>query len=872
MRQPAYRLSSAAVIVACVLSACSTGSNPPEPAAPPLSAAEVPDPALTLDITAQPVCNAQASHLVDADWLASDVQTVNSVTVQTLFDNGEQVRATAGAPGHSGSTGADASAEDGGVVIVTAVADTDAGELQASRVLTLPSCSPPPPPPGPGEHFAAPPTNPPQPPIAIPGSPITESDFVHLGGSPSGGANTRLVSAVGTGAVVKLSSWTLNTNTLQAEHLADHDQNIVGYNVRLHVLTPDVSPKLAVRPFIVGVIRSGKLWLTTWQLNADGSFLKLDEHGYGEDIEVRQFAFAHRSFSDGATDYFLIVTPIITDQHKIRIVTWAVDKSNGNVTGLQDSGDVVSTPGTDSLLHITRIPGNESAVEGVDFVVTYENTLGDLSQQLWAIHNDGLAFLRGVGASGLNLRGSKPVSLPGRRQAVMPMNGSGYALATSDDGLTTDFSTWDFQKPFLDPLFVPHRLSDNSRDQLAGPGLDIGAVPSLTDGSAKEIENGATQKVRAMLTDAKREQDLGVGGGAIVDILPPNEFKSVGIASVTKVMTLLLAIEAVGNGEVDFNDIVTVSENAASTNGSSMNLVAGEKQSLINLLHGMMMVSGNDAAVAIAEHVAGSEEDFVDRMNQRAVALGMVDTWYNQPAGGGYSTPQDQITLFRFGSQLPDFIRIARKQFYVACGELANGDPVCRNVDKFKDNGYPGLNGWKNGNLGFHDPTFKKAGVPLCTSCLIVQAQRGGRTMLVGLQQSGNRWKDAGALFDYGYRRLWTPDSTGGLLVIGQSRLDIALDYIDDSLAVTATLTNDNRLELCSWSVFTELGQIDRLTPCTQRDYPNLVGDPNISVPADLLAGVRLSNAFSEGDYMTAMLDPSSDVQVRLWRVGRDTP
>ncbi|HHQ13821.1 MAG TPA: D-alanyl-D-alanine carboxypeptidase, partial [Chromatiales bacterium] len=549
-----------------------------------------------------------------------------------------------------------------------------------------------------------------------------------------------------------------------------------------------------------------------------------------------------------------------------------VDKGTGTITGLQDSGDIVSNPAADSLLHITRIPGNTGALDGVDFVVSYENTLGGLSQQLWGIQNSGLAFLRGVGASGLNLRGSKPVSLPGQRQAILPMNGSGYALVTSDNGLTMDFSTWDFQKPFLDPLFVPHRLSDNSRDQLPGIGLDIGAVPTLTDGSYETIENGATQKVRAMLTDGKREQDLGIGGGAIVDVLPANEFKSVGIASVTKVMTLLLAVEAAGNGEVNFNDIVEVSENAASTPGSSMDLVAGEKQTLSNLLYGMMMVSGNDAAVAIAEHVAGNETDFVARMNQRATDLGMADTWYNQPAGGGYSTPQDQITLFRFGSQHPDFLRFATERFYVACGELANGDPVCRNVDKFKDNGYPGLNGWKNGNLGFHDPAFKKAGVPLCTSCLIIQVVRGGRTMLVGLQQSGNRWKDAGALLDYGYRRLWTPDSTASLGILGSTYLDIALDYIDSTLAVTATLTPNNELELCSWSVLVDAGQIDRLTPCTQQDYSGMVGDPNISVPPDLVDGVQLSSAFSEGDYMTVMLGPSGSISGRLWRVGPDAP
>ncbi len=881
MRQLIPPFASLSVIaLGCLLGACGPdgGTSQPPVAEPEPVSIHEPDPSMTLELTAQPVCNTQASHTIDASWQTRNTHSVARVTVQTLFDTGEQRQDSASAPGQRGSTSNSTNATDGGIVIVTATADTDTGPLQASRVLALPPCTPPPPPPAPGEQFTAPPSTPPPPPIANPGSPIIESDFVSLGGVPGGsvtsGTDLRMVSAVGTGSVVKLSAWTLAGGSETPQHVADHDQNIVGHNVRLHVLTPDNGSRQVAQPFIMGVIRDGQLWLSTWQLNSDGSFLKLDEHGYGEAVQGRQFTIAHRSYTTASGNYFLIVTPVITENGNIRIVVWGVNKATGDLFGLQDNGNVIANPAADSLLHIVRVPGDTTGGERIDYVVAYKNESGDLSQQLWEVHNTGEAFLRGLGASGLNRRGNAPVQLPATRLALLPVNASAYAAVSLKSSGFPKLSVWDFHKPPLDVLYVPYQLGDSSKDRLAGPGLDIGFRPLLTNGNHKKIQNGATQKVRAMLTDDHREQAYGIGGGTIVDVMPANEFTSVGIASVTKVMTLLLTVEAVLNGEVNYTDSVTVSANAANTGGSTMNLATGEKQSLWNLLHGMMMVSGNDAAIAIAEHVAGNSADFVARMNLRAAQLGMTDTSYNHPAGGGYSTPQDQITLFRFASQYPYFLQIASERFFTACGELANGNPVCRLVDKFADNGYPGLRGWKGGALGFHDPVLKKQGVPLCTSCLIVQATRGARTLLVGLQQSGDRWGDAGKLLDYGYDRIWTPDRRGGrtFLSSGYDGLDIALDNIQDTLAVTAVLTDTDRLEVCSWSVSVDAGQTARLSPCVQRQYPNLPGDPNISVPPDLMRGARLSNAFSEGDYVTAQLNAFGNLSIWIWRVGPEVP
>lgn len=104
-------------------------------------------------------------------------------------------------------------------------------------------------------------------------------------------------------------------------------------------------------------------------------------------------------------------------------------------------------------------------------------------------------------------------------------------------------------------------------------------------------------------------------------------------ASVTKIMTMLLAIEAVDSGKIKLTDEVTVSENAASMGGSQMYMEPGEIHTLEELMQGMAIASANDAAIAVAEYVAGSEEVFVEKMNQRAEALGMRDTHFANTNG-----------------------------------------------------------------------------------------------------------------------------------------------------------------------------------------------------------------------------------------------
>lgn len=132
-------------------------------------------------------------------------------------------------------------------------------------------------------------------------------------------------------------------------------------------------------------------------------------------------------------------------------------------------------------------------------------------------------------------------------------------------------------------------------------------------------------------------------------IFAANENERRPVASVTKIMTILLAMEALESGRVSMEDSVTVSKNAASMGGTQILLDVGETQSFEILLKSMIVGSANDAAVAIAEHLYGSVEQFVAKMNGRAAELGMNDTHFvnctGLPAEGHYTTARDVAVM-----------------------------------------------------------------------------------------------------------------------------------------------------------------------------------------------------------------------------------
>ena len=130
-----------------------------------------------------------------------------------------------------------------------------------------------------------------------------------------------------------------------------------------------------------------------------------------------------------------------------------------------------------------------------------------------------------------------------------------------------------------------------------------------------------------------------------------NSHEKMAPASMTKMMSLLLIMEAIENGTIKWNDMITVSSNASSMGGSQILLETGEQMSVEDLVKGVSIASGNDAVVALAETVAGSEENFVKMMNEKVKELGLSDTNFKNCHGldeaNHYSSAHDMAVIAR---------------------------------------------------------------------------------------------------------------------------------------------------------------------------------------------------------------------------------
>ena len=208
-------------------------------------------------------------------------------------------------------------------------------------------------------------------------------------------------------------------------------------------------------------------------------------------------------------------------------------------------------------------------------------------------------------------------------------------------------------------------------------------------------------------------------------------------ASTTKIMTALIALNR-GN----LRSLVTVGHRASWTPGSSAGLRAGDRLSLSELLQGLMLVSGNDASVAVAEHIAGSESGFVALMNRQAKEFGALNTNFRNPHGlsalGHYTTAFDLALITRYALQFPQFARLVRtRQEELEWAEGERRDPIA-NTNRLLWS-FAGADGVKTG-------TTSDAG-----HCLVASATRDGRQLIAVVLRSGDRWGDAAALLDYGF-------------------------------------------------------------------------------------------------------------------------
>ena len=215
-------------------------------------------------------------------------------------------------------------------------------------------------------------------------------------------------------------------------------------------------------------------------------------------------------------------------------------------------------------------------------------------------------------------------------------------------------------------------------------------------------------------------------------------------ASVTKVMTMLLVMEAVDEGVISLSDTVTVSENAASMGGSQIYLEVGEQMSVEDMLKSVVVSSANDAACALAEFVAGSETEFVSRMNSRAAELGMVNTKFENTNGLDDSTVEHLTTARDIAIMSAELITKHPKILEYSTiwqDTVRNGEFTLSNTNRLI-RFYNGANGLKTGSTS-------KA-----KFCISASAKRDGMQLIavvMGSSTRDNRNATAKALLDYGF-------------------------------------------------------------------------------------------------------------------------
>ena len=213
-------------------------------------------------------------------------------------------------------------------------------------------------------------------------------------------------------------------------------------------------------------------------------------------------------------------------------------------------------------------------------------------------------------------------------------------------------------------------------------------------------------------------------------------------ASVTKVMTLLLTMEAIDSGALSYDDTVTGSAHAASMGGSQIWLKEGEQMRVEELIKAVCIVSGNDAAVALGEHLAGSEEAFVARMNERAKDLGMNDTHFvnctGLPADGHVTSAYDIALMSReLIWHHPDIRRFTT----IWMDSLRDGQSMLVNTNKLI-RFYPGATGLKTGSTSS------------AKYCISATAEKDGMELIavvLGGSTSDKRFSDAKVLLNYGF-------------------------------------------------------------------------------------------------------------------------
>jgi D-alanyl-D-alanine carboxypeptidase (penicillin-binding protein 5/6) len=269
--------------------------------------------------------------------------------------------------------------------------------------------------------------------------------------------------------------------------------------------------------------------------------------------------------------------------------------------------------------------------------------------------------------------------------------------------------------------------------------LLLGAVLLMSAALASHAQSLELKGEAAVLMDAQSGRIL----------FEKNSQTPLPVASLTKIMTLTIVLEALDRGEVSLTDIITASEHAASKRGSRIWLETGEQMTLNELLYAIAVGSANDAAVAVAEYLAGSEQDFVTLMNKRAQELGLTNSYFLNSTGlPPESGPEHTMTAQDAAHLARHALTVPRLMDYVSTYEYkiradTTGIPVLWNGNKLLRR-YSGVDGIKTG--------FTTA----AGYCMAVTAERDNLRLIavvLGSPSDAAREEDVRTLLDYGFRR-----------------------------------------------------------------------------------------------------------------------
>ena len=284
----------------------------------------------------------------------------------------------------------------------------------------------------------------------------------------------------------------------------------------------------------------------------------------------------------------------------------------------------------------------------------------------------------------------------------------------------------------------------------------------------------STSAKSAILTEAKTGEVL----------YEKNAYQKMPMASTTKIMTAICAIE---NGNLD--EVVTVDSRAAGIEGSSMYLKNGEKITLRNLLYGLMLSSGNDAAVAIALNVGKSVENFADMMNETAKKIGVKDTSFKNPNGldeeGHYTTAYDLAQITRYALSNSEFAKIVSTNEITLAGNENSNARSLRNHNKLLRI-YDGATGVKTGFT-------KKSG-----RCLVSSSERNGINLIAVTLNDPNDWNDHISMFNYAFdnckmKSVVKKGEYAGTVNVKSSPVEgIKTEYASDTYALFKNNENDD--------------------------------------------------------------------------------